>query len=105
MEEGDATWLETHTPQVRLKAIFFEVPIGAAQAAHTNQRAVCHSVPFALAPQALIAQLVCGPVPRAVNCLLDATDMSRIERRRGGGECVRDVVTEVAVGIGAGKTV
>ena len=73
------------------------------EVAHADECAVFYGVALTLAPEALVAQFVRRPVPWAIDCLLDVTDMSRVEGRRGWGEGGGDVTTEAVVGIRPGE--
>ena len=64
-----------------------------------------HHVSIAPTPKAFIAQLVRHPVPWTIDCLFDAADMSRIERRGGRSESRGDVVAEAAVAVCPGEVV
>jgi len=76
-----------------------------AEVTYTNECVVFHSVPLMLAPEALVAQLVRRPVPRAIDCYLDATNVSHVKGRCGWGKGRGDVVVEAAIGICLGKAV
>src|SRR5260221_10982425 len=58
---------------------------------------------FAHAPSALITQLLVRPVPRTVDGLLNASDMTGAEGRCGGGEGVGDVAPKASVSIRPGE--
>jgi len=60
-----------------------------------------HFMSLALAPETFITQLLVGPVPRTIDCGLDATDVAGAEGRGAGCEVVGDVSTEAAVGVWA----
>jgi len=56
--QGNTTHLETDAAGVGLETILLQMPIGATEVADANERAMLHSVPFALAPEAFVAQFV-----------------------------------------------
>src|SRR5712691_2297388 len=100
MGEGDATRLEGDAANVRLVAIFFEMPTAVAQMTDTEEGAGLNAMPLAHAPSALVAQPLIRPVPWTVDGLLDPSDVARVEGRRGGGERVGDVAAEAWIGVG-----
>jgi len=99
VEEGNAADLEADVARVGLEAVLLEMPPSVTQLAHVNQRAILHLVPFALAPEALITQLLVGPIPWTVNGGLNMADVPGIESGHGRGEVVGDVTTEAAIGV------
>jgi len=105
MEEGNMANVETDTAGVGLIAVLLQMSGGTTEVADANQRAVLDSVPLMSTPQALVTQLVRHPVPRTIDCLLDATDVSRVEGRCGWGKGGGDVVVEAAIGVRPGKAV
>src|SRR5260221_10822438 len=99
MSEGDLTRLEGDAANVRLVAIFLEVPTAVAQLTDTEEGAELNAMPFAHAPSALVAQPLVRPVPWTVDGLLDPSDVARVEGRCGGGEGVGDMAAEASVGV------
>ena len=99
MEEGDAAWLEADAMEVRLEAVLLEMPATVAKLADPEEGARLDAMSFAHAPSALITQLLVRPVPRTVDGLLNASDMTGVKGGCGGGEGVSDVATEASVGV------
>src|SRR5260221_1416087 len=99
MGEGDSTRLEGDAADVRLVAIFFEMPAAVAQLTDTKEGAELNAMSLAHAPSALVAQPLVRPVPWTVDGLLDPSDVARIEGRCGRGEGVGDVAAEASVGV------
>jgi len=99
VEEGNMADLEADAAQVKLEAILLEMPLSMTQLAYVDQRTVLHLVPFALAPEALVTQLLVSPVPWTVDGSLNTADMPGVESGRGGGEVVGDVTAEAAIGV------
>jgi len=99
VEEGNVADLEADAARVGLEAVLLKMPPSMTQLAHANQHAILHLVPFALAPEALVTQLLVGPVPWTVDGGLNMADVPGIESGRGGGEVMGDVTTEAAIGV------
>jgi len=85
VQEGDAADLEADATRVGLEAVFLQMSAGVAQLTDADQRAVFDFVPFSLAPEAFVTELLIGPVPGTVDGGLDTTDVSGIEG--GCGRC------------------
>src|SRR5712691_12788291 len=99
MGEGDMTRLEGDAANVRLVAIFFEMPAAVAQLTDMEEGTELNAMPLAHAPSALVAQPLVRPVPWTVDGLLDPSDVARVEGRCGSGEGVGDVAAEASVGV------
>jgi len=79
------------------------MPPGAVQVTDVDEGTVLNFVPFALAPETFIAQLVVHPILWTVDSSLYAMDVTGCESGGGWGEGVCDMMVEAMVGIGMGK--
>jgi len=75
--EGDATNLKADAPRMQLETVFLQMAACMAQVADVDEGTVGHCMAFAPTPETLIAELVRGPIPRAVDSLLNAVNVSR----------------------------
>ena len=101
VEKGDAADLKANATRVRLETVLFEMSPGVTQLTDAYQCTILHLVSFALAPEALVAKLLIGPVPWAVDSGLNAADMPRVEGGCGGSQVVGDVAAKASIGIRA----
>ena len=78
IEEGDVAGKEANTAMVQLVAILFKVASAAAELTDAEEGTRLNSMPLFLAPGALVFESLVGPIPRAVDSLFDAMDVSRV---------------------------
>ena len=79
MGEGDTAWLEGDATKVGLEAIFLEVPPTVAQLANANEGTRLDAMSLAHTPGALVAKPLVGPIPGAIDGLLDPSDVAAVQ--------------------------
>jgi hypothetical protein len=104
VEEGNVTGEEANAAMVGLITIFLEVSATCTELANTNESAGLDSMSFLFAPGALVVESLVGPIPWTVYSLLDAIDVTRVERGGGWREGVGDVPSEASICVGFGET-
>ena len=78
MKKGDMAREEADAVLVRLIAVFFKVALAATKLTNVEEGTRLNSMSLFFAPGALVFESLVGPVPRAVDSLFDAMDVSRV---------------------------
>jgi len=78
VDEGDTAWLKGDTTKVGLEAVFLEVPPTVAQLANANEGTRLDAMSLAHTPGALVTKPLVGPIPGAIDGLLDPSDVAAV---------------------------
>ena len=79
VDEGDMAWLEGDATEVGLETIFLEMSPTVAQLADANEGARLDAMSLAHTPGALVAEPLVGPIPGAIDGLLDPSDVAAVQ--------------------------
>ncbi len=78
VDEGDAAWLKGDAANVGLEAVFLEVSSTVAQLANANEGTRLDAMSLAHTPGALVTKPLVGPIPGAIDGLLDPSDVAAV---------------------------